>query len=143
MSIFLFYLQPVCQSVKINLFINECLLCLFVCLWFDCLFVCLFMYIITRFIWPYWFVFMLWKQCFVDIETQSDSSSRFLVRASFLQIYNEKLMDLLVRIFIKNKKPLFNIILWWRMWQAREINMMTLRLIDWEYVKQQVVDCLW
>ncbi|XP_062517436.1 uncharacterized protein LOC134192702 [Corticium candelabrum] len=35
------------------------------------------------------------EEIFNYIETQSDSSSRFLVRASFLQIYNEKLMDLL------------------------------------------------
>ena len=38
-----------------------------------------------------------WHSLFIaDIETQSDSSSRFLVRVSFLQIYNEKIMDLLV-----------------------------------------------
>jgi kinesin family protein 3/17 len=36
------------------------------------------------------------EEIFNYIETQSDSSSRFLVRASFLQIYNEKIMDLLV-----------------------------------------------
>ena len=36
----------------------------------------------------------------IVIETQSDSKSTFLVRASFLQIYNEKIMDLLVRSLV-------------------------------------------
>ncbi|XP_065839582.1 uncharacterized protein [Oscarella lobularis] len=35
------------------------------------------------------------EEIFNFIETQSDSKSTFLVRASFLQIYNEKIMDLL------------------------------------------------
>ena len=33
-----------------------------------------------------------------DIQTNADSNAKFLVRASFLEIYNEKISDLMVRI---------------------------------------------
>lgn len=33
-----------------------------------------------------------------DIQTNADSNAKFLVRASFLEIYNERISDLMVRI---------------------------------------------
>lgn len=35
-----------------------------------------------------------------DIQTNADSNTKFLVRASFLEIYNERISDLLVRIVV-------------------------------------------
>ena len=35
-----------------------------------------------------------------DIQTNANSNTKFLVRASFLEIYNERISDLMVRIVV-------------------------------------------